>query len=154
MIFIVFSMNCWPKTIPKRSDNPADHFEPVSASPGPSRPNLHRIFIPKKNPKKYAKKTFRKTTCKSLKIQLSCVFEGLGPLPNCRSHFSDQDGIDESSRNPQNTSFMTKQCSEKNDDREFSRITRVSDNQGFPSHRDNGREMLGIFVFFLFFPVQ
>ena len=84
-----------------------------------------------------AKQWKRKQTCKSFKIQLSCVFEGLGPLPNCRSHFSDQDGIDESSRNPQNTSFMTKQCSEKNDDREFSRITRVSDNQGFPRHRTN-----------------
>ena len=42
---------------------------------------------------------------------ISWALEALGPLPNCRSHFSDQDGINESSRNLQNTSFMTKQCS-------------------------------------------
>ena len=27
--------------------------------------------------------------CKSLENQLSCLFEGLGLLPNCRSRFSD-----------------------------------------------------------------
>ena len=42
---------------------------------------------------------------------ISWAPEALGPLPNCRSHFSDQDGIDESFWILQNSSFMTKQCS-------------------------------------------
>ena len=45
---------------------------------------------------------------------VSWALDALGPLPNCRSHFSDLDGINESSQNLQNTSFMTKQCSNPN----------------------------------------
>ena len=53
-----------------------------------------------------------------LKYSIFCIIswalQALGPLPHCRSHFSDLDGINESSRNLQNTSFMTKQCSNPN----------------------------------------
>ena len=42
---------------------------------------------------------------------ISWALEALGPLPNCRSHFSAQTRIIESFWNLQNTSFMTKQCS-------------------------------------------
>ena len=38
-------MNFWSKPIPKPPENPSDHFEPVSASPNPSRPILHRFYI-------------------------------------------------------------------------------------------------------------
>ena len=64
---------------------------------------------------KQCSKTFHEVFLKYfLFFIISWALEALGPLPNCRSHFSDQDGIDESSRNLQNTSFMTKQCSNPN----------------------------------------
>ena len=68
------------------------------------KPPKHRIH------NKTMKKT--KKICKSLKIQLSCLFEGLGPLPNCRSHFSDSNKKILSSGNPMGASLVTKQCSE------------------------------------------
>ena len=64
---------------------------------------------------KQCSKTFHEVFLKYfLFFIISWALEALGPLPNCRSHFSDQDGINESSRNLQNTSFMTKQCSNPN----------------------------------------
>ena len=105
MFFIVFSRNCWSKPIPKPPENPSDHFEPVSASPDPSRPILHRIYI--------FEFFFRKN---AFVLSISYIFiicsapEAPGPVPNCRSHFSAQTRVIESFWNPQGTSFVTKQC--------------------------------------------
>ena len=52
-----------------------------------------------------------KNTCESLNIKISCLFEGLGPLENCRSRLSDSDKQILSSGNLMGTSLVTKQCS-------------------------------------------
>ena len=102
-------MIVWSKPIPKPPENPSDHFEPVSASLDHSQPILHRFYIFEiLSEKKMCLKYFWSI---SYIFFISWALEALGPLPNCRSHFSDQDGINESSRNLQNTSFMIKQCS-------------------------------------------
>ena len=113
MVFIVFSRNCWSKPIPKPPENPSDHFEPVSASLDHSQPILHRFYI---------FDFFLKTKCYLFQVFLKYFLffficwapEALGPLPNCRSHFSAQTRTIGSFWNPQGTSFMTKQCP-KND---------------------------------------
>jgi hypothetical protein len=51
-VSIVFSMNGWPKNIPKRSDNQSDRFEPVSASLDHSQPILHLNFETQKKMQK------------------------------------------------------------------------------------------------------
>ena len=53
-IFNVFLMKFWSKAIPIRSDNPADHFEPVSASPDHSQPILQQV-TPARDPKQGSK---------------------------------------------------------------------------------------------------
>ena len=61
---------------------------------------------------KQCSKTFHEVFLKYfLFFIISWALEALGPLPNCRSHFSDLDGIDESFWTLQNSAFMTKQCS-------------------------------------------
>ena len=115
------SRNSWSKPLPEGPDNPSDHFEPVSASPSHSQPILQQIVKLKTKMQKLIKNKMQRNVCKSMKNQLSCLFEGLGPLPNCRSHFSDLGGIDESSGNPLGASLVTKQCSEKTMTKNFLR---------------------------------
>ena len=97
------------------------------SQPPPTSPDPICIEIssPKKIPKNMQNEISKKSY-KSLKTQLSCLFEGLGPLPNCRSRFCGSNRLIFSSGNPMGTSLVTKQCSEK---KPWPRI--FSDNQGF-----------------------
>ena len=132
LFFLVFSMIFWPKTIPKRSDNPSDLFEPVSASPDLSRPNLHWVLIPNKFQKQMQKQISKKT-CKSLKKSTAYL--------KVWDHSQSVDLIFliriVSTRAPEThwAPHWWQNNVPKNDDREFSPITMVSDNQGFWRHR-------------------
>ena len=106
MFFIVFCTNCWSKPIPKPPENPSDHFEPVSASPDPSRPILHRFYILQL----FLENKMLVVLCIPYIFIICSALEAPRPVPNCRSHFSAQTRVIESFWNPQGTSFVTKQC--------------------------------------------
>ena len=91
-IFMVFSRICWSKPIPKPPENPSDHFEPVSASPDPSRPILHRFYIFHF----FFEKTMLVFLCISYIFIICSALEAPRPVPNCRSHFSAQTRVIES----------------------------------------------------------
>ena len=110
-IFMVFSWIFRSKPIPKPPENPSDHFEPVSASLDRSRPILHRFYILDFFLKKYVFFCFVIFLKYFLYFHCFWAPEAPGPLPNCRSHFSASSRGIETFWIPQNTSFMTKQCS-------------------------------------------